>query len=145
MVRLSGALTFARSQSGMRSFFRDTIDLEDARRIVIDQLERREENFLSMLETKVFGYERSPYRPLFALAGIGFEDVRRELNAHGLETTLQMLREADVYVTFEEFKGRQPIARGGREFPVRWSDFANPHVTPTHHSLFLTDSEYKFS
>jgi hypothetical protein len=38
------------------------------------------------------------------------------------------LREAGVYVTFEEFKGRRPIERGGRTIEVTASDFDNPRA-----------------
>lgn len=116
----------------MRSFFHDTITIEDAGRIVADQMERREANFLWMLENNVFGYDRSPYLPLFSMAGIEFEDVRRELEARGLEGTLRTLRDAGVYVTFEEVKGRKPIVRDGRELFVPKNSFNNPRLTVTH-------------
>jgi phenylacetate-coenzyme A ligase PaaK-like adenylate-forming protein len=45
-----------------------------------------------------------------------------------LEDTLRTLREAGVYVTFEEFKGRQPMVRGGRVISVQARDFDNPYL-----------------
>ena len=84
MVRLSGVFRFARSQLEARPLFRDTITVEDAQRIVANQEERREENFLGMLEHNVFGYPASPYLPLFALAGIELGDVKQELTVRGL-------------------------------------------------------------
>jgi hypothetical protein len=119
VTTLSGAIRFARSQLEMRSFFGDPITFDDARRTVADQMERRNENFLWMLEHNVFGYPKSPYRPLFSLAEIEFEDVKRELAVKGLEGTLRSLREAGVYVTFEEVKGRQfPCRERASETPA---------------------------
>jgi hypothetical protein len=37
----------------------------------------------------------------------------------GLEEALRALREARVYVTFEEFKGREPMVRHGQLIPVQ--------------------------
>jgi hypothetical protein len=44
----------------------------------------------------------------------------------GLEETLQALHRAGVHVTFEEFKGRRPIVRGGEVIPGGPHAFANP-------------------
>jgi len=56
--------------------------------------------------------------------------VRRD----GLEQTLRALREAGIYVTFEECKGRVPIVRAGREFPVSAHDFDNPWAQAHYYS-----------
>ena len=53
-------------------------------------------------------------------------DLRALVESQGLESALRQLREADVYVTFEEFKGRTPICRKGVTIPVTASDFDNP-------------------
>jgi hypothetical protein len=69
----------------------------------------REINFLRLVERGIFGYGRSPYLPLLKMAGCELEDIRNMVKDRGLEDTLRALREARVYVTFEEFKGRDPI------------------------------------
>jgi hypothetical protein len=51
------------------------------------------------------------------------------IRAKGLEETLRELREAGVYVTFEEFKGREPIVRAGQVIPVQARDFDNPYLS----------------
>jgi hypothetical protein len=48
----------------------------------------------------------------------------------GLDATLEALRAAGVYVSFEECKGRMPIVRDGREFHVDARDFDNPYLKP---------------
>jgi hypothetical protein len=91
-------------------------------------MQHREDAFVRLLEKGVFGYGRSPYRPLFELAKVDLGDVRAMLHGRGLEATLLALREAGVYVTFEEFKGRQPMVRGGCEIAVQPRDFDNPYL-----------------
>ncbi len=56
-------------------------------------------------------------------------DLSSMLRERGLEGTLAALRDAGVYVTFEEFKGGTPITRHGRTFPVRPDAFTNPLLT----------------
>jgi hypothetical protein len=46
----------------------------------------------------------------------------------GLEQTLRALRRAGVHIRFEEYKGRQPLTRGGRTTKVRMDDFNNPFL-----------------
>lgn len=46
----------------------------------------------------------------------------------GLEGALRALRDAGVYITFEEFKGRKPIVRNGLTLAVKPSDFDQPRI-----------------
>ena len=101
---------------------------DEARDIILQRLRDREANFLASIERGVFGNARSPYRAMLALAGCEFGDIVTSVRNRGIEGTLQDLRRADVYVTFEEFKGRQPIERSGREIPARQEDFDNPDL-----------------
>lgn len=118
---------YGRLGHGLRHL-RHPITLEQARAFVRDQLAAREDNFLRLVERAVFGGSDGPYRALFAWAGCEEGDVRRLVRDEGLEGALRALREAGVYVTFEEQKGRAPIVRGGRELPVGVHDFDNPFV-----------------
>ncbi len=52
--------------------------------------------------------------------------MRALVDKHGLEGALERLYAAGVYVTLEEFKGRQPVRRNGLEFEVKAEDFDNP-------------------
>lgn len=125
-MRRPGA--FARFLRDLPAFLRRSLSLEDARRFVSDGLERRDENFLRLAERAIYGERRSPYLPLLRRAGCEFGDLAATVGRDGLEPTLLKLREAGVYVSFEEFKGREPIVRGDLVLPVRTEDFDNPLV-----------------
>jgi hypothetical protein len=117
---------FAQFPLALRRFVRHRLTLDEARRIVRERMERREENFLCVVERSVYGYPRSPYLALLKLAGCEWGDLRALVKQKGLEGALRTLREAGVYVTFEEFKGRTPIVRHGQTIPVKARDFDNP-------------------
>lgn len=107
-------------------FLRKPITLEDARQTVRLQLDTREAGFLSLVRRVVYGYSQSPYRPLLEAARCELGDIERMVRADGLETTLLELRRSGVYVSFEEFKGREPIVRDGRAISSRPERFDNP-------------------
>ncbi|MBP7148251.1 MAG: hypothetical protein KBD01_11935 [Acidobacteria bacterium] len=120
------ARMYGRFVSGLPAFLRRRIDIRQAREAVRRQLDERDDSFLHLVRRSVFEHEGSPYRPLFRLAGCEFGDLVGRVRAGGTDAALRELREAGVYVTFDEFKGRTPIVRQGREFAVRSSDFDNP-------------------
>jgi hypothetical protein len=122
----SEARAFARFIWGLPGFLRQRMSYDEARAIIQQRLRNREPNFLASIEHGVFGNPRSPYRAMLDLAGCEFGDIVRSVRERGIEETLRGLRQAGVYVTFEEFKGRQPIERGGREIPASGEDFDNP-------------------
>lgn len=123
------ARNYSRFLWGLRNFFKQRLNLEEAQQQIRQRLENREEMFLRLIQKGVYGNPRSPYRPLLALARCEFEDIRRMVRLQGLEGTLHALLGAGIYVTFEEFKGREPMVRDGREFPVRAQDFDNPFLS----------------
>jgi len=120
---------YGRFAWGLRGFLQNTITLEEARETVRRRLAERETNFLRLVERGIFGYPRSPYLPLLKMAGCQFGDIQKMVKDRGLEDTLRALREAGVYVTFEEFKGRESIERNGRVIPVEARDFDNPYLS----------------
>jgi len=124
---------YGRFAWGLRSFLQRRLSLEEAREIVRRRMAERESNFLRLVERGIFGYARSPYRPLLQMAGCEMGDLRSMVRTKGLEDTLQALRAAGVYVTFEEFKGREPMVRNGREIPVQAEDFDNPYLSRYYH------------
>ncbi len=128
MSLLADLKMYARFAWGLRGFLRHTITLEEAKAIVRERLEKRDENFLRLVEKGIFGYPRSPYLLLLKLAQVELGDIQNMVRAKGLEDTLRALREAGVYITFEEFKGREPIVRHGQAIPVQAHDFDNPHL-----------------
>lgn len=123
---------YVRFAWGLRGFLRHTLTLEEARASVRQRLAERERNFLRLVEKGVFGYRRSPYLPMLAAAGCEMGDVEQMVRSAGLEGTLRALRDAGVFVTFEEFKGREPIVRGGRVVAAGTPDFRNPWLSSSY-------------
>jgi hypothetical protein len=102
------------------------LTLDDAKRIVRQRMEHRVDAFLRVVERSIYGHPSSPYLALLKTARCELGDLQDMVKREGLEETLRALREAGVYVTFEEFKGRKPIVRDGREIPVTSWSFDNP-------------------
>ncbi|MGD8329263.1 MAG: hypothetical protein PVJ49_07480 [Acidobacteriota bacterium] len=118
---------YGRFVSGLPAYLRrPRMTLEDARATLRRALAEREKNFLYLARHAVYGNPRSPYRALLGMAGCTFGDLEGSVRDKGLEPTLQDLREAGVYVTFEEYKGRMPLARGSTTIEVGEHDFDNP-------------------
>lgn len=117
---------YGRFGFGLSRFLRHPITVHEAAAAIRRRMAERDSNFLRVLQRGIFEYQRSPYLPLFRLAQCEAGDVADMVRRDGLEKTLLALREAGVYVTFEESKGRVPIVRGGKEFPVAARDFDNP-------------------
>jgi hypothetical protein len=116
----------------LRRFLAEPITPEEARRAIVTRLARREQTFLGLLDSAVFGYRRSPYRKLFRAAGCELGDVRALVARDGLEPTLVRLRDAGVFVSFEEYKGAAPAVRGSQTFRFLESDFDNPLLRPAY-------------
>lgn len=117
---------YARFAGGLRSFLRDTVSPDEARARIAQRLARRHETFARTFDHGFLGAPRSPYRALMNAARCTPGDVHASIGKVGIEATLRVLRDAGIYVAFEEYKGRQPIVRDGREIPVDPSDFDNP-------------------
>ncbi len=112
----------------LRGFLRRRISLEEAHEHLRKRLAERETNFLRVARHGIYGNPGSPYLPLLQHAGCAYGDLERETRSRGLEGALRALHDSGVYLTFEEFKGRTPVIRGGREFPVRPEAFENPFL-----------------
>jgi hypothetical protein len=128
MPALDQALTYARFLRGFPRYMRHTLTLPEARAAIRDRIARREELLIATAGKLFFGYDRSPYRPLLDLAGCSMSDFASLVRDQGVEAALARLRAAGVYVTFDEFKGREPIVRHGREIPVEEWQFDNPYL-----------------
>jgi len=110
---------------GLPGFLRRRMTLDEASAILRQRMVERDALFLSTLRDGVLSQPHTPYPTLFRVAGCNFGDVESGVRENGLEHTLGVLRDAGVYVTFEEFKGRAPIVRGGREIPATEESFDN--------------------
>jgi hypothetical protein len=118
--------SFAQFPLALRRFTRQPLTLDEAKGIVCRRMEQREEMFLRLVGRSIYGNARSPYLALLKLVQCEFEDLRILVKHKGLEGALGTLREAGVYVTFEEFKGRKPIVRHGQTIATNGRDFDNP-------------------
>ncbi len=119
---------FARYVRRLPGFLRSPITLEAARSRLRAWLPRREQSFLALLERGVYANPGSPYLPLLESAGIELGDVRKLVADRGLEAALEELRDAGIYATLDEFKGRAPLERNGASRPLSDGDFDNPLI-----------------
>jgi len=120
---------YGRFAWGLRSFLKHTLTLEEAKAIIKQRMAERETNFLRLVKKGIFGYPKSPYLPLLKFADCEYGDIENMVWDKGLEGTLRALREAGVYVTFDEFKGRVPMVRKNQVYFVRDHDFDNPFLS----------------
>lgn len=93
-------------------------------------LRDREQRFLRIVREQAYNNPCSPYYHLLSQAGCELEDLRRSVRENGLEQTLEQLRGAGVFVTFDELKGLVPIRRGSMALDVHDCDFDNCHGSP---------------
>src|SRR6187551_747481 len=96
------AKMFAQFPFALRRFLKQKLTLDDAKRIVRERMERRQENFLQTLQQNVYGVAPSPYLGLLKHAGCEFGDAQASVRQKGVDATLQELRREGVYITFEE-------------------------------------------
>jgi len=109
----------------IKKFVDSPLTIEECRAFVERNVQRREENFLHMVSSLVYGRKKSPYRTLLEHAQIAEADVKAMVHKSGIEETLRFLKDEGIYFTFEEFKGRCTTIRKGREFSFSPSDFQN--------------------
>jgi hypothetical protein len=91
-----------------------------------EQMAHREERFLQLAESRVLANPRNPYHELFRLAGCELSDLADSVKRCGLETTLSRLAAEGVYLSHDEFKGKTPLVRGGREIRFTPDVLLNP-------------------
>ncbi|MDR7418507.1 MAG: hypothetical protein QN178_06320 [Armatimonadota bacterium] len=101
-----------------------------ARALIRRRLRERRELFLATVRDCVWAYPASPYRQLMEAMGWTLDRLIEHVRRHGVEATLVALRDAGVYLTHDEFKGRRPVVRGGFRLEVTEADFDNPAVHP---------------
>ena len=121
----------ARLAVGFRHFVRHPVTYQQAITEVKGRLARRHTNFLRVARSLVYDIPSSPYRRLLFWAGCEYGDLQKSVESHGIEMTLERLRDAGVYLTLEEFKSRVPICRRGLTCETQESDFDNPSLMGT--------------
>ncbi|MEO8575277.1 MAG: hypothetical protein ABI556_01190 [Gemmatimonadales bacterium] len=122
----SRLLMYGRFAFGLPAFLRRRMTPDDASAIIKGRLASRENNFLRLVRSTVFDRAESPYRSLMRDAGCEPGDVELLVSKEGLDAALCVLSTAGVQLSFDEFKGRAPIVRGGRTIEITETSFDNP-------------------
>ncbi len=118
-------LQLARLARALPGQLRRPVTRDAALTALRDGLLHREDNFLTAARRLVYDNPASPYRRLLLWAGCDFADLQQSVRAHGLDPTLERLRDAGVHVTLEEFKRQVPIRRNGLTLTPGEVDFDN--------------------
>lgn len=111
---------------GLRWIVRNPVTLDEARRVVADEVRRRDERLLTVLDELVWPFPRSPTHQLLVHAGVEPGDLRALVADRGVEGALEALRDAGVYVAYEEYQGKVEARRGSATFSFSPADFFNP-------------------
>jgi hypothetical protein len=127
LIPLEDIAIGARLLWGLPGFLRHPMMPEEALATVRRRLERREADFLDLARRAIFGYAGSPYRDLLRLAGCEYGDLERLTHQEGVEGALRILFRQGVYLTLNEFKGRQAVVRGSATLTVDPSRLLNPY------------------
>jgi hypothetical protein len=113
----------------LRRFFGDPLTRDECDRIIRQRLENRAKNLLAIVKGAVYENEKSPYLKLLRASGCEYGDFERMVTTNGIENALEELREAGVYVTIEEFKGKKECERHGKTYYFTERDFDNSIVS----------------
>jgi hypothetical protein len=124
---------YLRFALGLRQFLQKRLTqeeaLEAARQAFRARISNRGENFVRLIERGVFGYSKSPYRPLLDSKKIGFRDLAKWVEKDGVESSLERLRDEGVYFTVDEFKGKKEVLRNGVKALLSERMFNNPFLS----------------
>jgi hypothetical protein len=128
-MSLSGqAAAYWRLAWGLRDFLREPLALEQSLELIRQGLQNREQSLLVMVKRAIYDNQASPYLKLLELAGCEYADFEKMVHSDGIEPTLDKLRRAGVYLSYEEFKGKKEVVRGGKTFRFEEGDFDNPFL-----------------
>lgn len=125
---ISDAVKYSKLAWDLRSFLRNTITLEQSKQVLSTRLQNRGNNFLNIVHKGIYGNPKSPYLELLNWAGCEFGDIESMVNKDGIEAALQQLLSQGVYLSWEEFKGKKDVLRGGSCFRFEEKDFDNPFL-----------------
>ena len=116
---------YLRFCGGLPGFLRTPMTLAGAERTVARRQAERGESLLALVNRAV---SAGPYVALFDAAGPDRQAVRRWVRRDGPDRALERLRDAGVYLTYDEFCGRAVAERHGRALRFSPADFENPSV-----------------
>jgi len=120
----------ARLARDLPAYVRTPLTADAARARIGDQVQRREQRLVALVERAIYGYPSSPFLTLLRHAGCQFGDFRALIAAEGIEGGLRILADRGVYVTYDEMKGQHETVRGSLRVRFRTDDFDNPLVRP---------------
>ncbi len=120
---------YARFAWGLRQYLKEPATVELGRDLIRQRLRDRESNFLILAKRAIYDNDRSPYLPLLRMAGCEYGDLERMVCSDGIEASLTSLRDAGVYFTIDEFKGKKDVIRSNVVMRCRPEDFDNPFLT----------------
>lgn len=123
---LEDVLIGARFVAKLPRFLRHPLGMEEAGAILRHRLQHREADFLRLARRAIYDHPRSPYRQLLTWAGCEYGDLDGLVRRDGLDAALGTLLRQGVYLTVNEFKGRQPVVRGGFRMAVSPQGLRNP-------------------
>ncbi len=112
------------------AYLRNPLTIAECRAILRRRLERREDDFLDLMCRAVFANRSSPYRQLLEHARCEYGDMEHLVRDDGLESALRTLFHAGVYLTTDEYKGRQLAVRGNITIAVDPPLLRNPLMVP---------------
>lgn len=107
---------------------RHPITEDEARTILRQRIVHRESSFLALAGRAIYPYPDRPYRRLLDAAGCELGDLEALVRRDGLEGALGVLYRKGVYLTIEEYKGRQAVVRGSTTFQMAPFQLHNPLV-----------------
>jgi len=128
MSFISDVVKYSRLAFNLRGFLSSTINVEESKQTVTAGLRNRERNLLNLVQKGIYQNPKSPYTKLLQMAGCEYGDMESLVNKEGIEATLKKLLAEGVYLSWEEFKGKKEVVRGGRHFQFRETDFDNPFL-----------------
>lgn len=99
-------------------FLRRPLRADEARAVIRVRLERRATNLLDTAHRAIHDNPANPYRWLFKQAGCEFGDLENLVARDGVEGALNKLLRSGIYLTVDEFKGKQPIVRGSATLQI---------------------------
>ena len=112
---------------GLPTFLRNPTTLEQARAELDERLRHREPRFVALVNRAIYHeHSPNPIRHLLRAAGCEPGDLAGLVEQEGVEGALHALYQRGVYLTLDEFKGRQPVVRGSTRLTIDPSLFANP-------------------
>ncbi len=106
----------------LRAYLRENVSIAACYELLGSRMAEREECFLRILRDGILPNPQNPSARLLRGAGIGYGDVRRAISRAGLQGALSWLRQAGVYLTLDEMKGRVAVERNGCAFAVAACD-----------------------